>query len=141
MIMTPAPLVLAAALAAWGPVAPAPEPEPPAASAAPAVPAPEAPTAIQPLPPSSAAPARVGTAAPTQPRRVAKAPTTTRPMPALAATPQRTHQPRPPLYKQWVFWVISGGFFVSAVVVAVVTTRPGPQPYTGNVSPYIITSP
>ena len=62
-------------------------------------------------------------------------PVLTAPAPAVKA------QQRPRLHKRWQFWVIAGGLFATAIVVTVAVTRPGPQPYTGNVNPYIISFP
>jgi hypothetical protein len=48
---------------------------------------------------------------------------------------------RPDLFRNWRFWTISGGLFVATVVVTILVTRPGPQPYAGNLSPNVISLP
>ena len=119
--MTPASIVMAAALAAWGAVAPSVEPArsdvaPPAATALPAT---AAPPAIQvPI--------------------IAKAPVDVRAAPALVAAPRARPEPRPRLYRDWRFWAIAGGLLVAAVIVTIVETRTGSAPYTGNAPPYYI---
>ena len=134
--MTPAPLVLAAALFAWGPIAPAP-PEAPADTAEPS--AAEAPP---PTPAEAAAPTPAPAAppAPIQPAIIAKAPIVVRAAPAPVAAPARTSE-RGKLHGRWWFWAIAGGLFAATLVVTVVETRPGPQPYGGNTPPYTISFP
>jgi hypothetical protein len=134
--VTPAPLVLAAALFAWGPIAPAP-PEAPADTAEPS--AAEAPP---PTPAEAAAPTPAPAAppAPIQPAIIAKAPIVVRAAPAPVAAPARTSE-RGKLHGRWWFWAIAGGLFAAALVVTVVETRPGPQPYGGNTPPYTISFP
>jgi len=147
--------VVAAAVIAWGPVAPAPEPQPADAAGvgtaeeqAPAV----APTAgtgeVQPIAPAPVAPAPATPPAPTPTSAaapatihtpiIAKAPLDVRATPALVAAPAPKREPPRPLYKHWLFWTIAGGFFLTTVVVTIVATRPGPQPYTGNAPPYYV---
>jgi hypothetical protein len=133
-------MVFAAAVLAWGPVAPAPEPQPPdaadagsseeqAAGVAPAAAASE----VQPI-----APAPAATPASVQTPIIAKAPLDVRATPALVAAPSPQREPGRPLYKHWLFWTIAGGFFLTTIVVTIVATRPGPQPYTGNAPPYYV---
>jgi len=56
--------------------------------------------------------------------------------PSLVTRP--APQPRPgrparaPLYRNWRFWAISGGLFAATIAVTIAVTRPGPQPYRGN---------
>ena len=149
--MTPVALVLAAATLAWGPVAPEPPPpvaadaSTPAAEPAPAAAASEV-QPIAPAPPAAAAPtphvaptpATAATPAPIQTPIIAKAPLDVRATPALVAAPSPKREPDRPLYKHWLFWTIAGGFFVTTIVVTIVATRPGPQPYTGNAPPYYV---
>jgi hypothetical protein len=127
--MTTASLVLAAALAAWGGF--------PAAASAPgsdAVETAEAPPVQASPPPAVLAPPAV--------RQVFDEP-------ALIATSARQARPRPerarparaPLYRDWRFWTISGGLFAAAVVTTILVTRPGPQPFEGNLEPKVITFP
>jgi hypothetical protein len=131
--------VLAAALVSWGPVAPGPEP--PAETTEPSANEnpPEAPAAgvspAQPLaaPASAAAPV-------IQPAIIAKAPIVVRAAPAPVSTPARATE-RGTLQSRWWFWAIAGGLFASAIVVTIVETRPGPQPYGGNTPPYTISFP
>lgn len=124
---------------AWGPVAPAPETD---TSAAPAQP--EAATSVAPIAPAPVAPAPPPPAAPSaspamiQTPIIAKAPLDVRASPALVAAPAPKREPDRPLYKHWLFWTIAGGFFLTTVVVTIVATRPGPQPYTGNAPPYYV---
>ena len=133
---------------AWGPVAPAPEAET-SDAAAPPKPA----TGVEPIAPSppAAAPATPAAAAPPPPRAragrdaapiqtsiVAKAPLEVRATPTLVAAPAAQREPARPLYKHWLFWTLAGGFFLTTIVVTIVATRPGPQPYTGNAPPYYV---
>lgn len=126
--MTPASLVIAAALLAWGPVRPAPEPATPddvgdavfaPTEGAPA--APETPPKVSPAPAPPVTPI------------VAKAPLDVRARPALVAAPQPARQP---LRKQWPFWALAGGAVVGMIVATYVATRPEPQAYRGNAPPY-----
>ena len=140
----PAALVLATALVAWGPVAPAPGPASAGAAARPASVV-TAPVTVAPAPPpsvpagppaASARPAMLATPI------IAKGPLDVHATPALVAPPRAASaKQRPPLQKRWQFWVIAGGLFATSIAVTVAVTRPGPQPYTGNVMPYIITFP
>jgi hypothetical protein len=68
---------------------------------------------------------------------IAKAPIDVRAVPA----PRPAGRGRPPVYKDPLFWVIAGGLFVATVVVTIVVTRPRPEPYTGNTSPYVFQFP
>ena len=119
--MTPASIVMAAALAAWGAVAPSVEP-------APSVVAPPAATA---LPATAALPA-------IQVPIIAKAPVDVRAAPVRVAAPRARPEPRSPLYKDWRFWAIAGGIFAATVIFTIAETRPGPAPYTGNAPPYYV---
>jgi hypothetical protein len=67
---------------------------------------------------------------------VAKAPLDVRVKPVLVGT--RDRPPQQPLYKNVGFWVVSGGIFVATVVITIVMTRPGPEPYSGNTPPYYV---
>lgn len=134
--MTPAPLVLAAALLAWGPVVPG-SPEPPAETAEPST---EQAPAPAPVETTATTPTPVSAAAPIQPAIIAKAPIVVRPAPAPVSTPERATE-RGKLQSRWWFWAIAGGLFASAIVVTIVETRPGPQPYGGNTPPYTISFP
>jgi len=136
--VTPAPLVLVATFFAWAPIVPAP-PEPPAETAEPSAeqapaPAPAPAEATTPTPAPAAPPA------PIQPAIIAKAPIVVRAAPAPIAAPARTSE-RGKLQGRWWFWAIAGGLFASVVIVTVVETRPGPQPYGGNTPPYTISFP
>jgi hypothetical protein len=142
--VTPASIVLAAALVAWGPAAPAPEVETSDAAARP-----EAATSVQPIAPAPAAaapapvmpapnPAPAATPSPIEAPIIARAPLDVRATPALVAAPAAKREPDRPLYKHWLFWTIAGGFFLTTIVVTIVATRPGPQPYTGNAPPYYV---
>ena len=130
-------MVLAALLASWGPVWPAPEaPEDgaaePAAATAPEAAAPAAaPTDVK--PPAPAAPLAVPVATPAI---IARGPIDVRARPALVASPRKAHEPPKPLHKQWAFWAIAGGLFVGTVTAVVIATRPAPEPYRGNSPPY-----
>ena len=143
--MTPASLVLAAALAAWGPVAPAPEPEqvPTGDVAAPAATSAAAPPVAPAEPPASPAPAPPGASAarPAPPALIAKAPLDVRATPAIVTAPAPTKPPSKPLHKRWAFWAIAGGLFAASIVVTYVATRPKPEPYTGNAPPYFVSFP
>ena len=141
--VTPASIVLAVALTAWGPVAPAPEietsdaaaPLQPASGVEPIAPAPPA---AAPAPAAAPTPAAAAPPAPIQTSIIAKAPLEVRATPALVAAPAPQREPARPLYKHWLFWTIAGGFFLTTIVVTIVATRPGPQPYTGNAPPYYV---
>lgn len=139
--VTPASIVLAAALVAWGPAAAAPEVETSDAAARP-----EAATNVQPIAPAPAAAAPAPVMAAPNPATpstieapiIARAPLDVRATPALVAAPAAKREPDRPLYKHWLFWTIAGGFFLTTIVVTIVATRPGPQPYTGNAPPYYV---
>jgi hypothetical protein len=120
--MTPASIIMAAALAAWGAVAPAGEASPSGVTPAAA--------AVAPAPPVIPARALPIIANPRLDVRAAPAP--------LVAAPGRQSDSRRPLYRDWRFWAIAGGLFAVAVIVTIAQTRPGPQPYTGNTPPYFI---
>jgi hypothetical protein len=138
--VTPAAIVLAVAVAAWGAIVPVPELPPPAV-ARPVTPAGPAAVGLAPSSPraASASPAPAPPATMQLPI-IAKAPVDVRAGPALVAAPRARPEPRPrsPLYKDWRFWVISGGLFAAAVIFTIAETRPGPEPYTGNAPPYFI---
>jgi hypothetical protein len=140
--VTPASVVLAALLASWGPVWPAPAApengaaEPAAATAPEAAPPPTAPTDVK--PPAPAAPPVVPIV---PPAIIARGPIDVRARPPLVAAPRKAHEPQKPLHKQWAFWAIAGGLFVGAVTAVVIATRPGPDPYRGNTSPYYVPFP
>ena len=40
-----------------------------------------------------------------------------------------------PIYKTWWFWTGAGAVVVGAVVVVLLATAKGPQPYMGNLGP------
>lgn len=146
MAVTSVAFVFAAAVVSWGPVAPAPEPQPSdaadastaeqrAAAVAPSVGTGE----VRPIAPAGVAPAAApATPATIQTPLIAKAPLDVRATPSLVAAPAPKREPGRPLYKHWLFWTIAGGFFVTTIVVTIVATRPGPQPYTGNAPPYYV---
>ena len=124
--MTTASVVLAAALAAWGAF--------PTAASAPA---------------SDAVDTAEAAPIPTSPPPSVPAPPAVRQIfdePPLIATPARRERSRPqrlrpvraPLYRDWRFWTISGGLFAATVVVTILVTRPGPQPFAGNFDPKVI---
>jgi len=127
--MTPASFVLAAALVAWGSIS-APVATP-ASEAVQPVPAP--PAAVPPPPP---APAIVVKQLFDEPRLIAKP---SPPPPPRASRGSRP--PRPVLYRDWRFWTISGGLFAATVLVTFLVTRPGPQPYAGNLPPNVVVFP
>jgi len=122
--MSPASIILALAVAAWGPVATSP-------GAPPSSPAPVS-GGVEPIaaPPPPRAP---------QPALLAKAPIAVRGTPALVGAPAQPAQKQ--LYKNWVFWLISGGLFASTLIVTILVTRPPPEPYTGNVPPFRVPFP
>jgi hypothetical protein len=145
VVVTPVALVFVAAVVAWGPAVPVPEPQPPgaaesgsseeqAATVAPAVGTGE----VRPITPAPAAPAPAAAPATIQAPIIARAPLDVRATPALVAAPAAKREPDRPLYKHWLFWTIAGGFFVTTIVVTIIATRPGPQPYTGNAPPYYV---
>jgi hypothetical protein len=139
--VTPASLVIAAALAVWGPVVPPPEAAGPGAGDAVMAPADgAAAAAATPTPPAPTEP--TAPAAPAVPAPIiAKAPLDVRAKPTLVATPQPAPQPRKPAHKQWAFWALAGGFFAAAVVATYIATRPEPQAYRGNAAPYYVPFP
>jgi len=102
----------------------------------PPAPMPAAPAAAAPA--QAATPASAATPAPIQTPIIARAPLDVRATPALVAAPAPRREPDRPLYKHWLFWTIAGGFFLTTIVVTIVATRPGPQPYTGNAPPYYV---
>jgi hypothetical protein len=137
--VTPGSIVLAAALVSWGPITPAPGPpvetvEADVNEAPPAAPAPDV------APPQPAAAPAAAPAPAIQPAIIAKAPIVVRAAPAPVAAPPRTSE-RGKLQSRWWFWAVAGGLFAAALVVTVVETRPGPQPYGGNTPPYTISFP
>jgi hypothetical protein len=144
VIVGAASLVLAA-IVAWGPAVPAPAPVP-AATPAPVADSPvPSPPPAPPTPPAAPVPSTPPPAparAPAfLPPLIAKGPLDARARPALIATPSRAKRERPPLYKQWLFWVVSGGLLASTVAVTIIVIRPRPQPYTGDLPPYVISYP
>jgi len=124
-------IVLAIAVAAWAPVAPS-SGAPTAPGAEPASSAAPAPGGVEPIapPPPVAPPPR---RAP-EPALIAKAPLQVRGTPVLVGAPAAPAQK--PLYKSWVFWLISGGLFTATVIATVLVSRPPPEPYTGNAPPF-----
>ena len=127
--MSPASLVVAA-LIAWGPAWPAPEPATPGdvgdaviapSDGAPAVP--ETPPKFSPAPEPPVLPVAI----------VAKAPLDVRAQPAAKS--------RTPVHKQWAFWVLAGSFVVGSLVAVYVATRPEPQAYRGNAPPFYMSFP
>jgi hypothetical protein len=138
--VTPASLVLTAAIVAWGSVVPPLETVPPA-DAAESEAATATTPADQPVAPSPPAPAPPAAPAAIQTPIVVKAPVYVRPAPALVATPRRKEQLQSQLYRRWFFWAIAGGFLAATIVVTYAATRPGPQPYTGNAPPYYVPFP
>jgi len=123
--VTPAGIALAIAVAAWG-AAPASPPDRAPAVTQPAPPVAPAEGAVQPIAPP----------APVQPSLIVKGPLDVRAQPIVVDRPDRPA--RQPLYKSWGFWVVSGGIFVSTIILTIVATRPGPQPYVGNTPPYYV---
>jgi hypothetical protein len=122
--MTPASLVFAAALVAWGSVsAPVATPTSDAVGPVPAAPV------VVPPPPSAPPPIVVNQLF-DEPRLVAR-----------PSRPRTSRPGRPVLYRDWRFWTISGGLFVATVVVTFLVTRPGPQPYAGNLPPNVVVFP
>ena len=139
--MTAAPLVLAAALVAWGPVNPGPpEPAEPGETAGEAAPASAPDEAATAAPAPAGEPPAAAMPVPIQPAIIAKAPIVVRTTPAPLIAPVRAKE-RTDLRKAKWFWLIAGGMLVSAIVVTVVATRPGPQPYGGNTPPYVVSFP
>lgn len=131
--MTPGTFVFAAALFAWGPVAPPAETTgPEAAEPAPTVPE---------MPPPGASAADASPPPPAAAPIIAKAPIDVRARPALVATPAAYHEPPRPLHKQWAFWAIAGGFLAATIVVTIIATRPAPEAYRGNTPPYYMPFP
>jgi hypothetical protein len=130
--MTTASLVFAAALAAWGGF--------PAAASAPGNDAVD----IAEAPPVQASPPPPVPEAPPV-RQIFDEPallaTPARPARARPERPERARPARAPLYRDWRFWTISGGLFAAAVVTTILVTRPGPQPFEGNLEPKVITFP
>jgi hypothetical protein len=137
--VTPAAVVLAIAVAAWGPAAP-PHPATPAVEPvpAPAPPRPPAP-AVDGEDPNAPRPVARARPEPFPLAIIAKAPIEVRAKPVLVDSPDR--RPAKPLYKRWGFWLVSGGLFATTVIVTILATRPKPEPYTGNVPPFTITFP
>jgi len=130
--VTPAGIVLAIAVAAWG-AAPAPPPDKAPAVTQPAPSPAPAEGAVQPIAPPSPAPARPASV---RPSLIVRGPLDVRARPIVVDTPDRSA--RKPLYKNWGFWVVSGGIFVATIIVTIVATRPGPEPYVGNAPPYYV---
>jgi hypothetical protein len=127
-------VVLVAAFAAWGPVAPPsrPAPPPPIVSAPVApVPAPVAPVVSDAETP--------GGAPSIAPAIIVRGPIDARATPLVAVAAAAPPPQQRPLYKRWQFWAIAGGLLTAAIVLTVAETRPGPPPYyTGNAPPYSI---
>jgi hypothetical protein len=126
-------IVLAIVVAAWAPVVPS-SGAPTAPAAQPASSAAPATGGIEPIaPPPPVAPPPRG--AP-RPALIAKAPIAVRGAPVLVDAP-----PQKPLYKSWVFWVISGGLFTATIIATILATRPPPEPYTGKAPPFRVPLP
>jgi len=128
--VTSASLVFTAALVAWGPVSP---PAPETSERVPAAPAPPPPSA----PPGAAAPVSPPPVVPI----IAKAPIDVRARPTLVAAPPAHHEPNKPLYRQWAFWAITGGFLTATIGLTIIATRPMPEAYRGNAPPYYMPFP
>ncbi|HEX4404496.1 MAG TPA: hypothetical protein VH560_06695 [Polyangia bacterium] len=87
-------------------------------------------TAPQPEATPTPAPAAAPTPAPAPPPQLAApAPEVT-----LVATPAPP-PPATPVYKRWWFWTGVGVIVASAVVIGVVASSKGPQPYSGTLGP------
>jgi tetratricopeptide (TPR) repeat protein len=54
---------------------------------------------------------------------------------ALIATPAAPPPPSTPVYERWWFWTGVGVVVVSAVVIGIVASSKGSQPYVGNLGP------
>lgn len=127
--MTGATLVLAATLAAWGFV-PAPASAPPRDGGG----ATNEAAALEPPPPPVPAPVAV--------KQLFDEPGRASILRRPPAPPSRPARPaRPQLHRDWRFWAISGSAFAASVIVTILVTRPGPQPYPGNLPPNIISFP
>jgi len=127
--------VMLAVVVAWGPVASELVSEPasaPAPTRTPVFASPAPPPAPSPPPP----PARAFL-----PPLIVRGPVDAQAKPALIAAPGRPKRVRPPLYKQWLFWVVTGGLLASTVAATIIVTRPHQQPYTSDVFPYVVTFP
>jgi hypothetical protein len=131
--VSPGTIVVAALLAGWGPVWPAPEQAASEAVAAAAPPAAAASTTPAPVAPPVAAPVPAR-----PPAIIAKAPIDVRARPVMVTAPRHPREPRTPIHKQWAFWAIAGGLLVTTVVATIVATRPTPDAYRGNTSPYYV---
>jgi tetratricopeptide (TPR) repeat protein len=90
-------------------------------------------TAPQPDATPAPAPVAAPTPVPAPPPLAAPAPEAT--LIATPATP--APQPSSPVYKRWWFWTGVGVIVVSAVVIGVVASSKGPQPYVGTLGPNI----
>jgi tetratricopeptide (TPR) repeat protein len=86
----------------------------------------------EPAPPPATTPVATPTPAPPAPPRLEAPP----PAPdiSLVVAPSPP-PPSPPLYKRWWFWTGVGVIVVSAVVIGVVASAKGPQPYAGTLGP------
>jgi tetratricopeptide (TPR) repeat protein len=86
-----------------------------------------------PPPDAPPAPAPVATPAPVPPPQLV-APTPA-PEAALVAAPTPPPPRSSPLYERWWFWTGVGVIVVSAVVIGVIASSKGPQPYVGTLGP------
>jgi hypothetical protein len=101
--------------------------------------APAARSPVQPLAPAAGPSASASVPAAVDPESPGQPPPATAVQSAPRLDPGGT--PHRPLHRRWGFWAVAGALVLGAVAITYAASRPGPEPYYGNLSPQVIVLP